>query len=74
MSLFPLWHGTRPEVLDSVLNTGFANLATTDDGFFGKGLYIKFSFLFFFAVLFSFLFFSFLFILFFFILVGWLIV
>eukprot|EP00727_Mastigamoeba_balamuthi_P013359 m51a1_g8646 hypothetical protein (776) ;mRNA; r:15250-18431 len=33
------WHGTRPEVLQSVLRTGFASLATTDSGFFGKGVY-----------------------------------
>jgi hypothetical protein len=40
ISLLPLWHGTSPSVLESILTTGFANLATTDVGFFGKGLYI----------------------------------
>lgn len=39
VKLLPLWHGTRPELLDSVFKTGFANLATTDTGFFGKGSY-----------------------------------
>ncbi len=37
-----LWHGTIPAVLDSVFKIGFANLATTDFGFFGKGLYWAF--------------------------------
>eukprot|EP00727_Mastigamoeba_balamuthi_P008483 m51a1_g4257 putative p-selectin isoform x1 (906) ;mRNA; r:231725-234442 len=33
------WHGTSPEVLGSVVTTGYASLATTDAGFFGKGVY-----------------------------------
>jgi serine/threonine protein kinase/WD40 repeat protein len=37
--IMPAWHGTDAAVLDSVFQTGFANLATTDSGFFGKGLY-----------------------------------
>eukprot|EP00727_Mastigamoeba_balamuthi_P000396 m51a1_g10353 hypothetical protein (2034) ;mRNA; f:3532-16891 len=40
--LLPAWHGTRAELMDSILKTGFANLATTDDGYFGKGLYASY--------------------------------
>ena len=39
VKLLPLWHGTRPEILDSLFRIGYANLATTDTGFFGKGIY-----------------------------------
>eukprot|EP00727_Mastigamoeba_balamuthi_P010114 m51a1_g5725 hypothetical protein (1369) ;mRNA; f:1114477-1120359 len=39
VKLVPMWHGTRAEVLESVFRAGFANLATTDEGFFGKGVY-----------------------------------
>eukprot|EP00727_Mastigamoeba_balamuthi_P002434 m51a1_g12188 hypothetical protein (1248) ;mRNA; f:11695-17986 len=39
VGLLPLWHGTSPDVLDSLCKTGFANLALTDQGYFGKGLY-----------------------------------
>lgn len=39
VKLLPLWYGTNPEVLSSLFKTGYANLATTDSGFFGKGLY-----------------------------------
>jgi hypothetical protein len=35
----PMWHGTREEYLDDILKTGFANLALTDSGYFGKGIY-----------------------------------
>jgi len=35
----PLWHGTRKEVLPSILGTGFADLAKTDVGYYGKGIY-----------------------------------
>jgi hypothetical protein len=35
----PVWHGTKKEVLESVLATGFANLAKTDIGYYGKGIY-----------------------------------
>ena len=34
-----MWHGTKKSLVDSILQTSFANLATTDAGFFGKGLY-----------------------------------
>ena len=37
--LFPAFHGTKAPLLDSIFETGFANLATTDSGFFGKGIY-----------------------------------
>ncbi|MCE3237379.1 MAG: hypothetical protein K0R24_360 [Gammaproteobacteria bacterium] len=39
VTLLPLWHGTAPQVVPSICNAGFANLALTDSGFFGKGLY-----------------------------------
>jgi len=39
VKLLPGWHGTAPEILDSIFKTGYANLATTDSGFFGKGIY-----------------------------------
>jgi len=39
VKLLPLWHGTKPEVISSILRVGYANLATTDEGYFGKGLY-----------------------------------
>jgi len=39
VSFLPLWHGSNPLVLESIFTTGFVNLATTDNGFFGKGLY-----------------------------------
>lgn len=39
VKLLPLWHGTRPEILESLFKTGYVNLATTDSGYFGKGLY-----------------------------------
>lgn len=35
----PLWHATAGANVPSIATTGFANLATTDAGFFGKGLY-----------------------------------
>ena len=33
------WHGTSSEKLQSVINSGFANLRSTDGGFFGAGCY-----------------------------------
>lgn len=39
VNFLPMWHGTREGVLDSLCRTGFANLALTDSGFFGKGIY-----------------------------------
>ncbi|MGE3920333.1 MAG: protein kinase, partial [Gammaproteobacteria bacterium] len=39
VKLMPVWHGTKPEVLESLYSTGYANLALTDSGFFGKGIY-----------------------------------
>jgi serine/threonine protein kinase/tetratricopeptide (TPR) repeat protein len=42
VKLMPVWHGTRKEVVGSILETGYANLATTDVGFFGKGIYSAF--------------------------------
>lgn len=37
--LVPTWHGTKKEHLESIYNTGLANLATIDTGYFGKGIY-----------------------------------
>lgn len=39
VKVIPMFHGTRKEAIDGILKTGYANLATTDSGFFGKGLY-----------------------------------
>lgn len=37
--LLPVWHGTNSSNLPSIYRVGFDNLATTDAGFFGKGIY-----------------------------------
>lgn len=42
VKILPCWHGTKPEILSSLFKTGFANLASTDVGYFGKGLYSSF--------------------------------
>jgi TPR repeat protein len=34
------WHGTRPEVVGSIFESGYVNLAKLDSGFFGKGIYL----------------------------------
>ena len=39
VKIIPVWHGTKAAIVTSIAKTGFANLATTDAGFFGKGLY-----------------------------------
>lgn len=39
VKLLPLWHGTKPSILKSIFETGYANLAETDDGYFGRGIY-----------------------------------
>jgi hypothetical protein len=39
VKFLPLWHGTRPALLSSIFTTGYVNLATTDCGYFGKGIY-----------------------------------
>jgi len=41
VSIIPMWHGTQnnPETINSICSTGFANLATTDNGYFGNGIY-----------------------------------
>jgi hypothetical protein len=38
-NFLPVWHGTNTKVLDSILKSGFANLAKTDLGYYGKGIY-----------------------------------
>jgi SidE phosphodiesterase (PDE) domain/Poly(ADP-ribose) polymerase catalytic domain len=39
IKLLPMWHGTKDDVLESVLRAGYACLAKTDVGFFGQGVY-----------------------------------
>ena len=39
VKIIATWHGTRPGVVDSICTGGFANLASTDSGFYGKGVY-----------------------------------
>jgi hypothetical protein len=39
VKFLPLWHGTKPDYVSSILDTGYANLAITDAGYFGKGIY-----------------------------------
>jgi len=39
VKLLPAFHGTKKEILDSLFRTGYASLATTDKGYFGKGIY-----------------------------------
>jgi len=34
-----LWHGTTERAFESIKKTGYVNLATTDPGFFGDGIY-----------------------------------
>ena len=34
-----LWHGTTLSAFTSIQETGYVNLATTDDNFFGEGIY-----------------------------------
>jgi len=39
VNLLPMWHGTKKDIVDSIFKTGYVNLATTDSGYFGKGVY-----------------------------------
>ncbi len=39
IKLLPAWHGTKPQILDSLFSAGYASLGTTDAGFFGRGYY-----------------------------------
>jgi len=39
VSIVRAWHGTSLESAHKILRSGFANLATLDDGWFGKGIY-----------------------------------
>ena len=39
LDFLPIWHGSSLDSLASILKTGFANLATTDLGYYGKGIY-----------------------------------
>jgi len=42
VKLLPAWHGTHPAVLPVLFETGYANLASTHSGYFGKGIYGSF--------------------------------
>ena len=37
--LVPAWHGTQQDFLKGIFTIGYSALATTDTGYFGKGLY-----------------------------------
>ena len=39
VKLMPTWHGTNEIAAASICKGGYAALSSTDDGFFGKGLY-----------------------------------
>lgn len=39
VQLMPCWHGTSDAAAAGIVKAGFAALQTTDDGWFGKGLY-----------------------------------
>ncbi len=39
VKVVPLWHGTKASVAPKICAGGFAALATTDDGYFGRGIY-----------------------------------
>ncbi len=39
VKILPMWHATNAQILPSLFETGFANLAMVDTGFFGKGIY-----------------------------------
>lgn len=39
VSICPVWHGSARENYTKIFEAGYANLAKTDGGFFGKGLY-----------------------------------
>ncbi len=39
VKLVPMWHATNAKILSDLFETGFANLAMVDRGFFGKGIY-----------------------------------
>ena len=39
VKILPVWHGTSDKILHDLFETGYANLSTTDVGFFGRGIY-----------------------------------
>ncbi|MES2252480.1 MAG: protein kinase [Pseudomonadota bacterium] len=40
VNVLPLWHGTQSDKLRSILSTGYTPFGDTDDGYFGKGIYM----------------------------------
>ena len=39
VKIISMWHGTHISTIEHICKEGFANLAMTDFGFFGKGIY-----------------------------------
>jgi hypothetical protein len=39
VSIVGVWHGTTLDKAEVIVQTGFANLGTLDEGWFGKGIY-----------------------------------
>lgn len=39
VKLLGMWHGTSKDSAKKIADTGYASLATTDNGYFGKGIY-----------------------------------
>lgn len=39
MRVVPMFHGTKQAIVASILSTNLANLATVDEGYFGKAIY-----------------------------------
>jgi len=39
ITIVPVFHGTRESLVDEICETGFASLAKTDPGYFGRGIY-----------------------------------
>ena len=39
VKILMMWHGTHRDAVEHICREGFANLATTDIGFYGKGIY-----------------------------------
>jgi serine/threonine protein kinase len=40
VKLMPLWYGTQKDKLGSILSAGYTPFDETDDGYFGKGIYM----------------------------------
>ena len=40
VTFMPLWHGTQRDKINSILSAGYTPFGETDDGYFGKGIYM----------------------------------